>query len=191
MARRHASGGTPATVALERAGVAFTVHAYDHDPAAPSYGLEAAEQLGLDPAAVFKTLLAEVDGRLVVAVVPVSGQLDLKALAAAVGGKRAVMVRRRGHLPARSAPTAPDGPRRLSDGAADDLRQRRQARARPRRGPWRPGQAPRRRRAAGRAAPGREALSSAGTRRGQSNQARMPSVASSSRPPKNRSSTST
>jgi Cys-tRNA(Pro)/Cys-tRNA(Cys) deacylase len=94
MARRSArssTGGTPATKALEQAGVAFTVHPYEHDPAAASYGLEAAERLGLDPAAVFKTLLAEVDGRLVVAIVPVTGQLDLKALAAAVGGKRATM----------------------------------------------------------------------------------------------------
>ncbi|MET0837891.1 MAG: Cys-tRNA(Pro) deacylase [Marmoricola sp.] len=91
MARRAHAGGTPATVALERAGVAFTQHAYVHDPAATSYGMEAAQALGLDPATVFKTLLAEVDGRLVVAVVPVTGQLDLKALAAAVGGKRATM----------------------------------------------------------------------------------------------------
>lgn len=91
MARRSPSGGTPATVALERAGVAFTLHPYEHDPAAASYGLEAAEQLGQDAAAVFKTLLADVDGGLVVAIVPVSGQLDLKALAAAVGGKRAAM----------------------------------------------------------------------------------------------------
>ena len=90
MARRR-TVGTPATVALEKAGVAFTVHAYDHDPRRASYGLEAADALGLDPDAVFKTLLAEVDGELVVAVVPVSGQLDLKALASAVGGKRAAM----------------------------------------------------------------------------------------------------
>ena len=90
MARRR-SVGTPATVALEKAGVTFTVHAYDHDPRSASYGLEAADALGLDPDAVFKTLLAEVDGELVVAVVPVSGQLDLKALASAVGGKRAAM----------------------------------------------------------------------------------------------------
>lgn len=88
---RSRGGGTPATVALERAGVAFTSHAYDHDPAAGSYGLEAAELLGLDPASVLKTLVADVDGRLVVAVVPVSTRLDLKALAAAVGGKRAAM----------------------------------------------------------------------------------------------------
>jgi Cys-tRNA(Pro)/Cys-tRNA(Cys) deacylase len=71
--------------------VAFTLHAYDHDPAAESYGLEAAGHLGLDPATVFKTLLAEVDGQLVVGLVPVSGQLDLKRLATAVGGKRAAM----------------------------------------------------------------------------------------------------
>lgn len=64
---------------------------YDHDPSAPSYGLEAAEALGVAPERVFKTLLARVDGRLVVAVVPVSGNLDLKALAAAAGGKRAEM----------------------------------------------------------------------------------------------------
>jgi Cys-tRNA(Pro)/Cys-tRNA(Cys) deacylase len=91
MGSRKRAGGTPATTALARAGVTFTEHRYDHDPAAPSYGLEAAEALGLDPAAVFKTLLADVDGRLVVGVVPVTGQLDLKALAAAVGGKRAAM----------------------------------------------------------------------------------------------------
>ena len=88
---RRTSGGTPATVALDRAGVSFTQHHYSHHPDAPSYGLEAAEQLGLDPAAVFKTLVADVDGGLVVAVVPVAGQLDLKALASAVGGKRARM----------------------------------------------------------------------------------------------------
>ena len=90
MARKGA-GGTPATVALTRHGVAFTEHAYAHDPGAASYGQEAAERLGLDPDRVLKTLLVSVDGRLVVGVVPVSGQLDLKAVAAAVGGKRAVM----------------------------------------------------------------------------------------------------
>ncbi|GAA0407533.1 Cys-tRNA(Pro) deacylase [Streptomyces luteireticuli] len=84
-------GATPAIVTLEKAGVPFSVHAYEHDPAAPSYGEEAAEALGVDPSRVFKTLVAEVDGALTVAVVPVAGTLDLKALAAAVGGKRAVM----------------------------------------------------------------------------------------------------
>ncbi|MET9105885.1 Cys-tRNA(Pro) deacylase [Streptomyces zhihengii] len=85
------AGGTPATVALTAAGTPFTVHSYDHDPASPSYGEEAAEALGVPPARVFKTLVADVDGALTVAVVPVAGQLDLKALASAVGGKRAVM----------------------------------------------------------------------------------------------------
>jgi len=85
------AGATPATLALTRAGVGFTVHPYEHDPAATSYGVEAAAALGIEPGRVFKTLLARVDGRLVVAVVPVSGLLDLKALAAAVGGKRAEM----------------------------------------------------------------------------------------------------
>ncbi|MGW4893635.1 Cys-tRNA(Pro) deacylase [Kitasatospora sp. NPDC004240] len=93
MARKTKKGGqgTPATVALETAAVPFTVHAYDHDPAAASYGGEAAEALGVTPERVFKTLVADVDGVLTVGVVPVAGQLDLKALAAAVGGKRAAM----------------------------------------------------------------------------------------------------
>lgn len=88
---RKAPAGTPAIVALEKAGIAFSVHAYEHDPTAASYGMEAAEVLGLDPVTVFKTLLAEADGELVVGVVPVSSQLDLKALAAAVGAKKATM----------------------------------------------------------------------------------------------------
>lgn len=83
--------GTPATVALVAAGIAFTEHAYDHDPGNTNFGLEAAEVLGVDPGQVFKTLLADVDGALVVAIVPVTGKLDLKALAAAVGGKKAEM----------------------------------------------------------------------------------------------------
>lgn len=78
-------------MALAGAGIEFTLHPYDHDPAAPSYGHEAADALGLDHDHVFKTLVARADGRLTVAVVPVSGSLDLKALAAAVGAKRAVM----------------------------------------------------------------------------------------------------
>jgi Cys-tRNA(Pro)/Cys-tRNA(Cys) deacylase len=92
MTKKDAAGaGTPATVALTKAGITFTVHAYDHDPAADSYGAEAARAMGVEPQRVFKTLLADVDGKLAVAVVPVAGQLDLKALAAAVGGKRAAM----------------------------------------------------------------------------------------------------
>jgi Cys-tRNA(Pro)/Cys-tRNA(Cys) deacylase len=89
--RTDASAGTPATVALARAGIAFTAHAYEHDPRAVAYGLEAAQKLGLDPERVFKTLLASVDGALAVGIVPVAQQLDLKALAAALGGKRAEM----------------------------------------------------------------------------------------------------
>ncbi|MDX3381286.1 Cys-tRNA(Pro) deacylase [Streptomyces niveiscabiei] len=85
------AGGTPATVALTAAGVAYTVHSYDHDPAHPSYGEEAAEAMGVSPERVFKTLVADVDGALTVAVVPVAGTLDLKALATAVGGKKAAM----------------------------------------------------------------------------------------------------
>ncbi|MDQ1556779.1 MAG: Cys-tRNA(Pro)/Cys-tRNA(Cys) deacylase [Actinomycetota bacterium] len=83
--------GTPATAALTAAGIPFTPHAYEHDPANRSFGTEAASALGIDPGQVFKTLLADVDGRLVVAIVPVTGSLDLGALAAAVRGKRAVM----------------------------------------------------------------------------------------------------
>lgn len=91
MAKRKSAGGTPATVALGAAGIPYEVRAYEHDPRASSYGLEAAEALGVDPARVFKTLLASLDGRLVVGIVPVSGQLDLKALARALGGSKAAM----------------------------------------------------------------------------------------------------
>ena len=82
---------TAATTALMRLGIAFTAHPYRHDPATRAYGEEAAAVLGLDPAVVFKTLVADVDGRLVTAVVPVAGRLDLRALAGAVGGKHAVL----------------------------------------------------------------------------------------------------
>jgi len=78
-------------VALRAAGVAFTVREYDHDPRTESFGLEAADALGMDPDRVFKTLLASADGRLVVGIVPVSGKLDLKGLARAVGASKAVM----------------------------------------------------------------------------------------------------
>jgi Cys-tRNA(Pro)/Cys-tRNA(Cys) deacylase len=92
MARKQKqAGGTPATVALTKAGIDFTLHEYEHDPRAQSFGLEAAEALGLDPVRVFKTLMATVDGGLTVGIVPVSGQLDLKALARAVGGSKAAM----------------------------------------------------------------------------------------------------
>lgn len=85
---------TPAIQAAERAGIAFELLEYEHDPAAASYGLEAAERLGLEPESVFKTLLVSVEGLvggLAVGIVPVTSQLDLKAVAQAVGGKRAEM----------------------------------------------------------------------------------------------------
>ena len=96
MARAKTGGtGTPALLLLTETGTPHTVHAYEHDPRTDlGYGLEAATVLGLDPGQVFKTLMAEVDGALVVAVVPVTGMLDLKALAHAVGGKRAAMADR-------------------------------------------------------------------------------------------------
>lgn len=86
-----AGRGTRATALLTRAKLTHTVHEYRHDPRAESYGAEAAEVLGVAPEQVFKTLVAEVDGALAVAVIPVTCSLDLKALAAARGGKRATM----------------------------------------------------------------------------------------------------
>ncbi|MDO9379345.1 MAG: Cys-tRNA(Pro) deacylase [Nocardioidaceae bacterium] len=89
--RRDASAGTPATVLLEKAGVTFAVRAYEHDPRAASFGLEAADALGVDPSRVLKTLVVEADGGLAVAVVPVDTHLDLKAVARALGAKKAQM----------------------------------------------------------------------------------------------------
>jgi len=78
---------TRGIAAAERAGIVHSVHSYEHDPKAESYGLEAAERLGVDPARVLKTLVVDLDGSLEVAVVPVEAQLDLRAL----GGKRSRM----------------------------------------------------------------------------------------------------
>jgi Cys-tRNA(Pro)/Cys-tRNA(Cys) deacylase len=99
--KKQASGGTPATTVLTAAGVAFTAHAFEAGDRArgngrgtadrASFGAEAGDALGVDAARVFKTLVAEVDGALWVAVVPVPAHLDLKAMAAAAGGKRATM----------------------------------------------------------------------------------------------------
>ncbi|WP_277453437.1 Cys-tRNA(Pro) deacylase [Janibacter sp. DB-40] len=93
--RTRTGGATPALRVLTTAGVDFTEHPYEHDPAAQSYGLEAAEAIGVAPERVYKTLLAQTDlpanHGLVVGIVPVTGQLDLKALAAAVGAKKATM----------------------------------------------------------------------------------------------------
>lgn len=91
MAKSTKPEATPALAAVRRAGVDHRVHRYEHDPRATSYGLEAADALGVEPARIFKTLLADVDGELAVGVVPVTAQLDLKALAATLGHKRAQM----------------------------------------------------------------------------------------------------
>lgn len=95
MARKKATGGTRATEALAAAGIAFDVHEYEHDPGERHFGDETIELLGLDPARVFKTLLVDTNpgGRpaLAVGVVPVAGMLDLKAIASALGAKRAEM----------------------------------------------------------------------------------------------------
>jgi Cys-tRNA(Pro)/Cys-tRNA(Cys) deacylase len=86
-----AGKGTRATALLAKQKIKFTAHPYDPDPHAGSYGEAAATALGADPRRVYKTLVATVDGHLAVGVVPVSSSLDLKALAAALGGKRATM----------------------------------------------------------------------------------------------------
>jgi Cys-tRNA(Pro)/Cys-tRNA(Cys) deacylase len=83
------ASGTPATALLGRERIPHTLHPYDHDPRSQAYGEEAAAALGIDPGRIFKTLIASVDGALACAVVPVAGRLDLKAFAAALGGKRA------------------------------------------------------------------------------------------------------
>ena len=93
MAKKPAAG-TPATAALTDQQVDHTLHPYDVSPDAPNYGALVAAALAVEPERVFKTLIAEVDGRLVVAVVPVTGELDLKALAHAAGGKRAAIADR-------------------------------------------------------------------------------------------------
>ncbi|MEU8120073.1 Cys-tRNA(Pro) deacylase [Spirillospora sp. NPDC049024] len=90
-AKAKGAKGTPATVAATKARVDFTLHTYEVDPNAESYGEAAADALGVSHDRLFKTLLAEVDGNLTVGVVPVSSTLDLKALAAAAGGKKARM----------------------------------------------------------------------------------------------------
>lgn len=82
---------TPAVLALRRAGITFTIHEFDHQPGGRDYGGEAAAAIGTDPDQVFKTLIVVADGALAVAIVPVSCQLSLKAVAAALGVKRAEM----------------------------------------------------------------------------------------------------
>lgn len=94
MARRRSAPegpSTPATVALDRGALTYVRHTYTHDARATSFGTEAALALGVTPDRVFKTLVAAGDSGLVVGIVPVSGQLDLKALASAVGRKSLAM----------------------------------------------------------------------------------------------------
>ncbi len=85
------ASGTPATALLAKNNIAFILHPYDHDPRVQAFGEEAAAALGVAPERMFKTLIANVDGKLVCGVVPVAARLDLKALAAAVGSKKAEM----------------------------------------------------------------------------------------------------
>ena len=134
--------GTPATVALRKAGIEFVAREYKHDPAAASYGLEAATALGVEPARVFKTLLVDTGAGLAVAVVPVDRQLDLKAVAAALGAKKVAMAqpadaeRVTGYVVGGISPVgqkrAADRARRVRVGPSDDPGLRRPARARPR-----------------------------------------------------------
>jgi Cys-tRNA(Pro)/Cys-tRNA(Cys) deacylase len=91
MAKVSGSGGTPATVALAAAGVLHHVHHFEHTPGARGYGIEAAEALGVEPDRVFKTLLVTTETGHGVGIVPVTGMLSLKAVAAALGAKRAEM----------------------------------------------------------------------------------------------------
>ncbi|HEX6683822.1 MAG TPA: Cys-tRNA(Pro) deacylase [Candidatus Limnocylindrales bacterium] len=89
-----ASQGTPATALLAKQKVAHTLHDYEVSAEAPNYGALVAEAIGADPGRVFKTLVTDVDGALTVAIVPVTGDVDLKALASAAGGKRAALADR-------------------------------------------------------------------------------------------------
>lgn len=91
MAAVRTAAATPALRVLNLAGIDYSIHEFDHDPATRRYGSEAAEKLGVDSRRIFKTLMVLVDGDPITALVPVSGQLDLKALASAVGGKKAAL----------------------------------------------------------------------------------------------------
>jgi Cys-tRNA(Pro)/Cys-tRNA(Cys) deacylase len=89
--KQHAHGATPATTALVEAGITFTLHPYEHQDGTTNFGEEAARALGVDETQIFKTLVADVGGKLVVAVIPVAQQLDLKALATAFEAKKATL----------------------------------------------------------------------------------------------------
>ena len=85
--------GTPATVALEKAGAAFTLHEYDYDPDADSIGMQAAQALGVDPARLLKTLMAKAGSHVVCVLAPSDKEVSLKKLAAAAGSKDAAMLK--------------------------------------------------------------------------------------------------
>src|SRR5258708_25223156 len=87
------SNSTRATLALDKAGVNFSLHSYDYDPDAERIGLQAAEAIGIEPRRVLKTLMAEVDGKPVCAIVPSDREVSLKKLATAFDGKTAKMMR--------------------------------------------------------------------------------------------------
>ena len=139
-----------ATQLLTKLGIGYSVHPYDADAHEGGYGLAASEALGVAPERLFKTLVAEVDDKLTVAVVPVAGSLDLKALAGAAGGKKARMAdpaaaeRATGYV---TGGISPLGQRRrlpvVVDASRDRVRhgvlQRRTARTADRAGPGRPG----------------------------------------------------
>jgi Cys-tRNA(Pro)/Cys-tRNA(Cys) deacylase len=84
---------TQGTLALDRLGIAYELHAYAYDPEAPRVGLQAAEALGLDPAQTFKTLMLELDGKPVCAVIPADQEASLKKVAQVLGGKSAEMMK--------------------------------------------------------------------------------------------------
>lgn len=86
-----AGKATPATRLLRSGGIPHQIHVYEHNPHETSYGAEAVRALGVAQERVFKTLVATVDDQLIVGIIPVAAQLDLKALAAAAGGKKATM----------------------------------------------------------------------------------------------------
>ena len=90
--RRRMAKGTPATLALHKAGVAFTLHEYDYDPNADRIGLQAAAALGVDPARLLKTLMTKAGGAIVCVLVPSDREVSLKKLAAALGAKEAAML---------------------------------------------------------------------------------------------------
>lgn len=84
---------TQGTLLLDRLGIAYELHPYDYDPDAPRVGLQAAEALGVEPGQLFKTLMAEVDGRPVCVVIPSDMEASMKKLAATFGGKSAAMMK--------------------------------------------------------------------------------------------------